>query len=229
VSRPVEAVLIDVGGVFVVPDHEMPVIRRAGGSPSDELLDRAHYAGVAAMDKVGSVDWTAYNAAVARTCHVPEEAVSLAIDELGEVFAAADLWRRILPGSVDGLRALAAAGIDLAIVSNSDGTVERLLAESKVCQVGEGHGVQVAAVIDSHVVGYAKPDARIFKIALARLGVDADRAVHVGDTAFADVDGARAAGVRPIHLDPYGDCARPPGDHDHARSLSEVVRLVESA
>jgi putative hydrolase of the HAD superfamily len=227
-SAPVEAVLIDVGGVFVVPDHELlaPVIADAGGSVAADVLDRAHYAGVAAMDGVGFLDWKTYNAAMARSTGVPEARIEEAVERLGYWFRTADLWRRILPGSVDGLRTLAAAGVNLAIVSNSDGTVERLLSESQVCQVGAGRGVQVAAIIDSHVVGYEKPDTRIFEIALEALGVAAGNAVHIGDTAFADVDGARAAGVRPLHLDPYGDCPRPPGDHEHITSLADVPGLI---
>jgi putative hydrolase of the HAD superfamily len=76
------------------------------------------------------------------------------------------------------------------------------------------------------VVGYEKPDPRIFHVALDKLGVAPERAVHVGDTACADIDGARAAGVRPLHLDPYGFCPRPAGDHEHVGSLAEVAALV---
>jgi putative hydrolase of the HAD superfamily len=89
--------------------------------------------------------------------------------------------------------------------------------------------VPVAAVIDSTVVGIEKPDPRIFALALDALGVPADQVssvVHVGDSIFADVRGAQAAGIRPLHLDPYGDCPSPPGDHEHVRSLAEVAELV---
>lgn len=83
----------------------------------------------------------------------------------------------------------------------------------------------VAAVVDSAVVGVAKPDPRIFDIALARAGVSAACAIHVGDSVRADVEGARAAGVRPFHFDPYELCEA--SDHDHVRSLLEVAKLVE--
>jgi putative hydrolase of the HAD superfamily len=110
-------------------------------------------------------------------------------------------------------------------VSNSDGTVQEQLLMTRICQVGRGHGVQVAIVVDSAVAGFEKPDPRIFALALESLGVPAARAVHVGDTIFADVEGARAAGVRPLHLDPHGFCPRP-DDHDHVRSLADVAELV---
>ena len=60
-----------------------------------------------------------------------------------------------------------------------------------------------ATVIDSSVVGFTKPDPRIFALALERLGVDAADALMVGDSPSADVDGALAVGIRAALIDPY--------------------------
>ena len=48
---PIEAVLVDVGGVLVLPDHDRMVgaFERAGVRVDRDRLDRAHYAGVAAL------------------------------------------------------------------------------------------------------------------------------------------------------------------------------------
>jgi putative hydrolase of the HAD superfamily len=59
------------------------------------------------------------------------------------------------------------------------------------------------AVFDSWVVGVAKPNPEIFKMALDHLGVSAPEAIMVGDTPAADVLGAQAAGVRAVLIDPY--------------------------
>jgi putative hydrolase of the HAD superfamily len=107
------------------------------------------------------------------------------------------------------------------VVSNSDGTVERLLRSAGVAQVGPGEGVEVLAIIDSSVVGIAKPDPAIFHHTLDLLGVDASEAMHVGDSVRYDVDGARAAGVRALHFDPFGVCDS--ADHEHLRQLSDLV------
>jgi putative hydrolase of the HAD superfamily len=56
--------------------------------------------------------------------------------------------------------------------------------------------------------------------------VAASDAVHVGDMASADVDGAHAAGIRPLHLDPFADCPYPAGHHEHVRTLAEVVVIA---
>jgi putative hydrolase of the HAD superfamily len=223
----IEAVLLDVGGVLITPDHDAirPPIERAGGSPTTESLDRGHYAGIAAIDAFGRLDWTHYLEAVTIECGVPPARRPAAVDELAKAHSAA-IWRRVLPGAMEGLRQLAATGVALAIVSNSDGTVEQELLSAGLCQIGAGAGVPMTVILDSAVVGCEKPDPRIFHVALDKLGVAPERAVHVGDTACADIDGARAAGVRPLHLDPYGFCPRAAGDHEHVRSLSEVAALV---
>ncbi|GAA0535282.1 putative hydrolase of the HAD superfamily [Saccharopolyspora erythraea NRRL 2338] len=60
----------------------------------------------------------------------------------------------------------------------------------------------VAGFIDhwaiSEVVGAAKPDPAIFRHALDAAGVDASRAVHVGNRLDTDVRGARRLGLRTV-------------------------------
>jgi putative hydrolase of the HAD superfamily len=228
----IEGVLLDVGGVFTTPDHGMlrSAIGPAGGAVDPEVLDRSHYAGMAALDagfrSAGTLDWRQYDAAVARAAGVAEDSIEEAVERLERGWTSIRAWRRMVPGAIDGLRQLARTGVSLGLVSNSDGTVAEQMVAAKVCQVGEGEGVPVVIVIDSAVVGIEKPDPRIFALALDALGTPPDRTVHVGDAFFADVAGARAAGVRPLHLDPYRDCVWPPEDHEHVRSLADVAALV---
>jgi putative hydrolase of the HAD superfamily len=82
----------------------------------------------------------------------------------------------------------------------------------------------VAEVVDSGRVGSEKPDARIFRVALERAGIEPTDVVHVGDMVSTDVVGARAAGIVPIHLDPHRRC-RSPG-HRHIRALNGIWRHV---
>ena len=81
-------------------------------------------------------------------------------------------------------------------------------------------------IIDSKVVGVEKPDPAIFAMALEATGTVPDRTVHVGDTLFADVVGALAAGLRPLHLDPIG--WRKDDRHEHVTSLTALAELVVS-
>jgi putative hydrolase of the HAD superfamily len=227
----VEAVFLDVGGVLHLPDHRIigEALRRAGvdGPLDPETLDRAHYAGVAALVDWPDVEqgiWTAYQEAYAREAGAPAECIPDAVAELDVAFRADGVWSRLVPGSLDGLRALQRTGVTLAIVSNSDGTLEERLAREGICQVGPGRGVPMSIVIDSAAVGVAKPDPAIFTIALEASGVPPEKVVHIGDTVGADVDGALAAGVRPVHLDPYGFCTD--DSHPHVPDLATVAAAL---
>jgi putative hydrolase of the HAD superfamily len=227
----VEAVFLDVGGVLHLPDPGIigAALRRAGvdGPLDHDVLDRAHYAGVAALVDWPAVErgiWTAYQEAYAREIGAPPECIPDVVAELDVAFAADGIWGRMPPGSMDGLRALHDTGVALAIVSNSDGTLEGRLAAEGICQVGPGPGVPMAIVIDSTAVGVAKPDPAIFTFALEACGVEPGRALHVGDTVGADVDGALAAGVRPVHLDPYGFCDD--SSHAHVSDLATIAAAL---
>ena len=230
----VEAVFLDVGGVFHLPDHDLigEALRRAGvDGPIDPVaLDRAHYAGVGALVDWPEVEagiWTAYERAYAIEAGVPGDRLDDAIAELDVAFAVDGIWSRLIPGSLEGLRDLAETGLTLAIVSNSDGTLEKRLRAEGICQVGAGRGVPMAIVIDSDAVGVAKPDPAIFHLALEATGAAPERVIHIGDTVGADVDGALAAGVRPVHLDPYGFCND--DSHPHVPDLATVAAaLTES-
>lgn len=229
VWRDVEAVFLDVGGVFHLPDHRRVVdaLHQLGVDPGPERLDRAHYAGVAALvewpDEEGGI-WTAYLEAYAVEAGVPAGRLAEAVGRLDLAFAEPGMWSRLVPGSVDALRALHATGLPLAIVSNSDGTLEGRLAAEGICQVGPGPGVPMAVVIDSGAVGVAKPDPGIFAFALEATGVEPGAALHVGDAVGADVAGALAAGVRPVHLDPHGFCSD--ASHAHLRALADLAPLL---
>ena len=109
---------------------------------------------------------------------------------------ASNAWRRIGAGVRQALERLRAAGFQLAVVSNSEGTIEQMLTEIELRDLFD-------AVVDSAVVGVTKPEPRIFQIALDRLGVSPADALMVGDSPSADVGGARNAGIRAALIDPY--------------------------
>lgn len=102
--------------------------------------------------------------------------------------------------------------------------MEAELARHEICSVTGGEHAEVAVVVDSAVVGVEKPDAAIFRFALEALAVKPHRCVYVGDTVYFDVDGARAAGLHALHLDPYGLCGI--GGHGHVRELHELMPMV---
>jgi putative hydrolase of the HAD superfamily len=228
----VDAVIFDVGGVLLVPHFESV---NEALAPFDVRLDaaaaeRAHYGGIRALDQAeedGRAERLAYLVGYAQIAGVPDERREEALERMRVVWGGPtiDLWRQKVSGSVDGLRRLAATGRKLGIVSNADGTIEEQLRRGEICQVGEGRGVPVLAIVDSHVVQVSKPAAEIFRHALDPLGVAPERAVYVGDTVRYDIRGARAAGLHPVHFDPYEFCPDR-SDHTHVQTLSEVESLL---
>ena len=233
-----KAVLLDVGGIFHLPSHDRIVaaFARADVTVSADVLDRAHYAG-AAQFTVGDLEpdwatrWRAYLDGYITECGVGDDPSIRAEvhTHLDSEFAVGDLWSRIVPGSVDGLRALVKSGVHVGIISNADGSVAQRLAAQEVLQVGPGMGVDVECVIDSGAVGVSKPDPRIFQIALDAIGIAAADSWYVGDMPGIDVVGARAAGLWPIVMDTYDFNADSGVDFTCVKSLAEVAAMVTAS
>ena len=227
-----DAVILDVGGVLLIPHHETvsPALELFGIALDERDAERAHYYGIQALDAAEEderVERQAYLAGYADAAGVPTQWREAALERMRQAWAQPniDVWRQRVSGSVQALRKLSKTGIKLGIVSNADGTIEEQLKRGQICQVGEGLGVPVLAIIDSGVVGVSKPAKEIFSHALDPIGVDPDKAVYVGDTVRYDVRGARAAGLHPIHFDPLTLCpAR--DDHPHITTLQDVERFV---
>jgi len=223
-----DAVILDVGGVLLVPhaDAVNPALAPYGIHLSPDQAERAHYGGARSLDAVSEgtdLDGSAYLLGYVSAVGVATADRDQALVRLRAAFSSPsiDVWRQRVRGSVDGLRRLASSGIKLGIISNADGTIEEQLRRNEICQIGVGLGVQVLAIVDSTVVGVAKPAAEIFRHALEPLGITPAQAVYVGDTVRYDVRGARNAGIVPIHFDPYDLCDSK-ADHEHVRAVAEV-------
>ena len=113
-------------------------------------------------------------------------APDLDAEEFGPAFVDALVFRP-LDGVVPALERLSRAGLELACVSNWDAGIGEQLERAEL------RGF-LSAVVSSAEAGAEKPDPRVFAEAVERLGVRAERALHVGDDE-ADQAGAAAAGL----------------------------------
>ncbi|HEY2105795.1 MAG TPA: HAD-IA family hydrolase, partial [Candidatus Binataceae bacterium] len=111
-------------------------------------------------------------------------------DALFEFFGDCANWV-VFDDVFPALEDLRGAGLRLAVISNFDSRLYRLL---------QGLGLQryFDSVTISSEAGYAKPDPELFNFALAAMGTSADEALHVGDAPHLDVAGANAAGIEAI-------------------------------
>lgn len=226
------AVLLDVGGVLLLPSHRRirDALRRAGCAVETEMLDQAHYAGIRAWDEAWLTQndpRRSYFEAYVRAAGASPNCIVAAVAAVDTAFNRPTLWSRPVPGAVSTLRSLGQAGVPVVIVSNTEhGQVAPLLAARRICQVGPGPAVPVRAIIDSYVVGVEKPERAIFELALRAIDATPNEVVHVGDSVYADVIGAQRAGMAALHFDPLRLCDR--DDHEHLRDLPRLVGLMDS-
>lgn len=92
------------------------------------------------------------------------------------------------------LEALRNRGLKLGVVSNASDPPALLhgeLAESGVAE-------RIDYAVFSSEVGWSKPGAEIFELALAALGVSAGAALFVGDRLYEDVRGASELGLTTV-------------------------------
>jgi putative hydrolase of the HAD superfamily len=127
------------------------------------------------------------------------------------------LWHLPDPEALTALRLARDAGCVAGVISNSNGSVRSILEET-------GLAAHLQFILDSAVVGFEKPDPRIFLMGLAEARVEPHEAVYIGDLYSVDVLGARAAGMAAVLLDPGGVWGE--RDCPVARSLAGAVRLA---
>jgi putative hydrolase of the HAD superfamily len=110
-------------------------------------------------------------------------------------------------------------GLKLGVITNGPSAMQR----RKLAVLGLARAFD--SVVVSEEEGVRKPDAEIFRRALARCGVAAHEAWFVGDHPVADVEGAHGAGMRAVwKFVPYW----PPvvANAPVIRELSELLDLL---
>jgi putative hydrolase of the HAD superfamily len=124
-----------------------------------------------------------------------ELGVEVGVDELVEA-----VRMRGYPDSEPALRSLRERGLGVVVVSNWDCSLSEVLRRCGLDGLVDG-------AVSSAEAGARKPDPAIFGPALELAGCEAAEALHVGDTAGEDVEGARAAGIPMLLLDRGGEGA----------------------
>jgi putative hydrolase of the HAD superfamily len=228
-NQKLKALLFDFGGTLAFLDFELLAreFSRERLVLDALALEYAEYAGRAAIDRFLGVapGMQAGDSAYAYFFRAWMSAAGVAEADIGDCglrFAAihkeATLWRVVRPGTFEALEAFKSAGYKLAIVSNAEGQVE---ADAKRFGLARYFDV----IIDSHIVGVAKPDPRIFQIALERLGVGPDEARFAGDIYSIDIAGARAAGIEARLIDQHNRYGWV--EHEKIQHVAELHRLRE--
>lgn len=188
--------------------------KRLAGDPS-AMVDPAW----AERGAPGAAGWGRMVATMLALAGVPHQDLGALLSNIWKSHTELNLWSLVPLGFREAMSELRRAGVKTAIVSNSEGMLDRLFAQLVIADCFD-------AVVDSGKVGFEKPGARIFEIACERTRTAAARALHLGDTYATDVVGARNAGMRAALIDPYAhydglypEVPRVPGVVEVARAI----------
>jgi putative hydrolase of the HAD superfamily len=223
----IETVFLDAGGVLVFPNwiRISDALARQGVAVGADVLAGADPHARRKLDQSGTINatndagrgWLYFNLVLGAAGIPLSPATDAALEELHEYHRQTNLWEYVPAGVVPALCSLRAAGFNLVVVSNANGTLR-----AKFDRLGLT--AHVDCILDSCEFGVEKPDPRLFRIAIEKSRASPETTVHVGDLYHVDVLGARAAGLRAVLFDEAGlyedvDCPR-------VRSLAELVELV---
>lgn len=125
------------------------------------------------------------------------EAAGAPVDPLELVESRLELTRSVLlpnGGVLDTLAELRRRGVAIGLISNCTEDVA-------VVWPGTSLAPAVDCAIFSALAGCMKPDAEIYELACAGLGIDAAGCLFVGDGANGELDGAARVGMAPALLE----------------------------
>lgn len=234
----VKALLFDVGGVLLTIDYEI-LAREAlrlidGPAPSAADFEKAELKARPELDRIltrqtsESTDTRRYYLSYTWKHAFSFAGLEAPSREITEEWARAiekihheiNLWRRLPDGNVEALQAIKDLGYKMAVVSNADGRVEKLLEEKGLRQF-------FSFVLDSHIEGVEKPSPVIFQRAVKRFELQASECMYLGDFYSVDVVGARKAGLKAVLMDP-GNFWTEKKDVKKVQSLSGYLQFLKS-
>lgn len=206
----IKAIFLDVGNTLLAPHPSVEevcagILKQRGYSvDKSDLLEGLRLADEAYEERYWKDDsfwskevdtgefWTRLYELMLRHVGLDGDAYDVGA-EIYREFGKGQCWRPYAD-VIPAMKRLSAAGYKMGIISNWDTRLSSLAVET-------GLSPFLEFVISSASVGMLKPQPGIFALALGRAGVEAREALHVGDHYYADVMGARGAGITPVLLD----------------------------
>ncbi len=214
-----KAVIFDCGGTLLElePAREVicaRVLAKFGRTPPPEFIRLAYRIADFALPQRSSRQ----TGAADRRCFYDQFnqclAVLLGVESLSSEFNSAmqDAFNigaahwRLIDGSAEALSTLHEHGLRLFVLANWDRNLSLRLEQNGILHWFEDVG-------DSQTLGTEKPDRAIFDAFLARVHLEPEEAIYVGNEYMADVVGSRRSGLFPVLLNRDGwyssgcDCA----------------------
>jgi len=189
----VKAVTFDLAGTVLFPQPSVGAVYAASAKkhgvevPAADL--EAVFASAFRSANAQAKPEAFWNEVVTRTfgAALPAAKTDAVCRECWNAFAESKAWR-VTPGFVSVLGALKFLGIKVAVLSNADARLRRVLEQKDLARHLDG-------IFLSEEIGCAKPDPKAYGHAARALGVPLTALVHVGDSPVEDGEGPRNAGA----------------------------------
>ncbi len=238
VTPRVELLCLDAGNTIVFLDHDRlaDLLREAVSSSisadalvavEGEAKRLAESGGLfdcawSARGLPGAASWGKMVGTIALRAGIAEALVPKVLDHVWKSHAAFNLWSKVPEGIGAALDAIRSRGVKVAVISNSEGTLEGLFRKLGVRD-------HLDLIVDSGIAGVEKPDPRLFQIAFDHFEIEPGAALHLGDVFATDIVGARAAGCRYALIDPFGHYEGVHLDVPRVAGVVEVARAIRSS
>ncbi len=182
----VRAIFFDFGGVIARLDRGLLAeLEVRHGLPKGSFIKALYAIPEWRAAEIGEGTEEAWMAAVRRKL---DEFAGRPLPDIRSEWAV--MWRTL---DADVLRLIEQLGgrYDVGLISNSTPRLEG--------ELRDRHKIDglFKVIVNSALVGIAKPDARIYQLAAERMGVEPSACVHIDDLAR-NVEGAREAGFQAI-------------------------------
>lgn len=197
----VEAVSFDLYGTlldFSIERDEPPLVAKLleeAGSGMDEGEVLGAWVR-ASLKERGKAPFRTVRESLVVGARLVGEGLEVGIDPVAWARALEELWvgAPLQGGALEAVDRVEGAGLPWGIVTNLDADVLARVLEAS------GLAKRVQAAVCSEDARAYKPHPRPFRMLAGRLGVDAGRCVHVGNSPGEDRAGARAAGFQACSL-----------------------------
>lgn len=189
----VKAVTLDLAGTLLFPHPSVGAIYAACAQKHGLVISATELeAAFSSALRAGNPQVSAelfWREVVQRTFgpSLPASKFDTVFQDCWAAFGEASAWRTA-PGVVNVIAALKFLGIKVAVLSNADARMHRVLEQ-------KGLRKHFDAVFLSEEIGCRKPEAKAYAHAARTLGVPLTGLVHVGDSPKEDGEGPRDAGA----------------------------------
>jgi putative hydrolase of the HAD superfamily len=182
----IRAVFFDLGGVIVRTEYQAPRQQLAErlGMEYDDLDRLVFNSDTGLQASIGTITSQQHWEAVLKRLKRPAEELQAIRDE----FFAGDIVDRTILEFLRSLRGTHQTGL----ISNAWSDLRDYITREKMIDVFDH-------IIISAEVGVAKPEAKIFQIALEQAGVSPNEAVFVDDF-YVNIEGCEKVGMKGIHF-----------------------------